>query len=177
MPTIAIINQKGGIGKTTTAVNLAAGLAIAGKKTLLIDLDPQAHASYGLGFDLETLHDETRSVAHVLAERVQKLLEPVGVGLFHLDAEAVGEGASQDGYPEYVSTLFEGVAAITPTLAIDLLLGGAVHPLVPSVEARTVSPAEIPVEEIEPGLSPSRIREVEAEPARGRRDGESAFHQ
>jgi chromosome partitioning protein len=61
--TIAIVNQKGGVGKTTTALNLAAGLALAERDVILVDLDPQGNATTGLGIDKNGLYP---TVYHVL---------------------------------------------------------------------------------------------------------------
>ncbi len=55
MRKIAICNQKGGVGKTATAVNLSAGLSLAEKRTLLVDFDPQANATSGVGIDYKSL--------------------------------------------------------------------------------------------------------------------------
>ena len=69
---IAVTNQKGGVGKTTTAINLSAYLAHLGLDTLLIDLDPQANATSGLGLDKNDTKD---NIYQVLLE--EKPLESV----------------------------------------------------------------------------------------------------
>ncbi|MGI6082634.1 MAG: ParA family protein [Limnochordia bacterium] len=80
--TIAIVNQKGGVGKSTTAVNLGAYMSVAGKRVLVIDLDPQGNATSGLGVRKENLE---ASMYDVLIERVamSEIIQPTKVeGLF-----------------------------------------------------------------------------------------------
>jgi chromosome partitioning protein len=98
---VAITNQKGGVGKTTTAINLAAGLAMKGLRTLLIDLDPQANSS----MSFVDVHALERSVYDALVDRSVGLREilvpaektpgltiaPANIALAKLEAKLVGE--------------------------------------------------------------------------------------
>src|SRR6187549_2602693 len=80
MHTIALVNQKGGVGKSTTAVNLSAGLAELGRRVLLIDLDPQAHSTLALGLDPKKLSATVYSLLSG-ALPVKEVIRPVTPGL------------------------------------------------------------------------------------------------
>lgn len=119
---IAFSNQKGGVGKTSTCVNMSAGLAIKGKKTLLIDMDPQGNATTGLGFmknELESsvynvLIDEKPASEVILKTQIQNLdLLPSSIDLAGAEVELVYLKNREKRLSEALKPLLESYDYIT----------------------------------------------------------------
>lgn len=89
---VAVANQKGGVGKTTTSVNLAAGIALQGKRVLLVDMDPQGNATSGLGIDPRSLQTTVYNclINYVKFEDSVQKTEVSGLSLLPANADLAG---------------------------------------------------------------------------------------
>ncbi len=126
---ISIINQKGGVGKTTTAINLAAGLALQNKKILVIDLDPQGNATTGLGFSnsensSDTIYavlNGTKKFSEVIKKTQFKNLDLISsnVDLSGLEVETAGDSKRAFILKDQISSYFNDFSEMYEYVLID----------------------------------------------------------
>ena len=122
-PVMAVVNQKGGVGKTTTAINLAAALAEVGHPTLLVDLDPQANSTSGLGLDPARAR---LNVYHMLTGEasVEQVVEQTGVAgltLVPSHIDLAGAEIELAALPERESLLRAALASTPPGVELVII--------------------------------------------------------
>ena len=112
---VSLVNQKGGVGKTTTAINLAASLAACERKVLLVDLDPQANATSGMGFP----KNNDRSMYPVLVDGrdIREVIQPTELPTFHLAPSSVDLVAAELELSDAIGREFHLRRALAPIVS------------------------------------------------------------
>ena len=118
---VAIANQKGGVGKSTTAINLGAGLAIQGERILLVDLDPQGNTSSGLGIDRSSIEYSTYDIL-INDVAIDEAIEPTSVRDLYVVPATIGLAGAE--------------IELVSLFSREMRLGQALKPVVGGVRLR-----------------------------------------